>query len=637
VQKPLEGIVFEVYLKSAGSYENAKPTERDLLVTDEHGYDGNSRLKHYFDIGDTHESRFSRSVPIWRMDLRYEAEVIESLGNSFGDLEDNSDLAAALISAAHNAVDDKLSDYLNELMYCREDSFLEELDDLNVEVKYRTTLQNSVAYMLLVRCGIDPAEYLDFEGFRFIADFNTRNTVNALGTAASDISETCLREISVTVSNLQRQEQNQNRTFATPPSKGDNSIKNSERSFEHGRTDISDRGRLSSAQSAAPGGSRPGIRHTGVWQVRIGKKEVPQTEPPNPVHEPADIGQAERAPNGNRADGERTHGTDGVADGGGAGRDGGTQSPRPNDVDGLDEQHPSQRGGTGDERTDIRIKPLPSQAQQLTLFGEAEESKPSAFSISQQIIDEALTTSGNEENSVLRIISCFRRIHTPTENAAFLRKEYGEGGKGFIFGGQHISVWFDQNVIRIAVGDNARYAENATAVHWLNAELRIRELFQLGRFAPQSELDKADGFELKSLADHLWYLHHDLADGVTFSFMEEELFSGGFPDSTARITELLADPATREEIFDGLTVFAAAYEQDNDLLRFRFSVSRMRDALDLLDDLQYDPTILTADESVSVPNHAFITQDEVDEVLTNGTTARALRIAARTTICPMTR
>jgi hypothetical protein len=317
-------------------------------------------------------------------------------------------------------VDDNLSDYLNELMYCREDSFLEELDDLNAEVEYRIALQNSVAYMLLVRCGIDPAEYLDFEDFRFIADFNTRNTVNALGTAASDISETCLWEISATVISLQRQ--NQNRTFENPPLKDDNSIKNSERSFEHGRTDISDRGRLSSTQPTAPGGSRPGIRHTGVWQVRIGKKEISQTEPQNPVHEPADIGQAEHTPDGNRADGERAHGADGVADGGSAGRGRETESQRPNDVGGLDEQHPSQRGGTGDERTDIRIKPLPSEYQQLTLMGEAEESKTSAFSISQQIIDEVLTTGGNEENSILRLISYFKKDHPTAENATFLQK-----------------------------------------------------------------------------------------------------------------------------------------------------------------------------------------------------------------------
>jgi hypothetical protein len=135
------------------------------VFDDEHN--GNYRLKHYFDISDTHESRFARRVPLWQMEPRFETEVIESLENSFGELEDKATLADALISAAHNAVEDNLSDYLNELIYCREDSLLEELDELNIEMEYRTSLQNSVAYMLLTRCGIDVEDYLEPLDFRY--------------------------------------------------------------------------------------------------------------------------------------------------------------------------------------------------------------------------------------------------------------------------------------------------------------------------------------------------------------------------------------------------------------------------------------------------------------------------------------
>lgn len=620
-QRPDATAVLEIekWNRQFGRWVN-KGSKGIAVFDDEHN--GNSRLKHYFDISDTHESRFSRPVPIWQMNSAFEADVIEGLENSVGELTDKSTLAAALISAAHNAVDDNLPDYLNELLYCREDSFLEELDELNVEVEYRATLQNSVAYMLLTRCGIDPNEHLDFEDFRYLSDFNTRNTAGALGTAASDISETCLREISATVQNLQKQAKNQNRTFADSPQSRDNTIKNesSERRMEHGSVDISDRGRLSSTQPVTPGGNRDG----SPWQIRIGKKEIPQTEPQNPVHESADIGQAERAFDGNRADGERTDGTADRTDGGGAGRDGGTESQRPNEVGGLDEQYPALSGGNDTERPDIRLKPLPGEYHQLSLLGDtlkgtgAEDEKSSVFSISQQMIDEVLTSGGNEPDSILRIISWFRRVHTPSENAAFLKNEYDEGGKGFIFDGQHVSVWFDQNAIRIAVGETALNSENAVSVNWLNAELRIRDLLRLGRFAPQSELDKVDGFELKTLADHLWYLHHDLADGYEFDFMSEEIFNDGFPDSTARIAELLAQPTERQTILNGLRDFADEYEENNDLLRFRFAASHLYDALALLDDLQYEPTTLTADESVSTPRPGFITQDEVDCVLCGG-------------------
>ena len=158
-------------------------------------YNGRSRLKYYFDISDTHPSRFARRVPIWTMQAEYEPEVIEALENSFGELSQKEDLASALLSAAKNAVEDNMPDYLAELHYYKENSFLEELDDLNLEVTYRNALQNSIGYMLLVRCGIDPGEYFTDDDFRCVMDFSTPQTLNALGTATGDISQMCLSAI----------------------------------------------------------------------------------------------------------------------------------------------------------------------------------------------------------------------------------------------------------------------------------------------------------------------------------------------------------------------------------------------------------------------------------------------------------
>ena len=197
VQRPDATAVLEIekWNKQFGRWVN-KGATGIAVFDDEHN--GNYRLKHYFDIADTHESRFSRHVPLWQMEPQYEADVIENLENSFGELEDTSTLADALISAAKNAVDDNITDYLSELMNICEDSFLEDLDELNVEVEYQTALRNSVAYMLMTRCGIDGEAYFDFEDFQHVVDFNTLQTVNALGIAASDIAESCLREISAT-------------------------------------------------------------------------------------------------------------------------------------------------------------------------------------------------------------------------------------------------------------------------------------------------------------------------------------------------------------------------------------------------------------------------------------------------------
>lgn len=174
---------------------------------------GQARIKYYFDISDTHEGRYPRHVPIWTVRPEFEQAIVETLENNFGELENKDTFAAALISAAHNAVEDNMTDYLAQLVYYKEDSYLEPLDDESIEATLKPLLQNSIAYMLLARCGIDPAVHLQRDDFGYISGFNTLQTLNALGTATSDISQMCLSEIARTALDLQRQEM-RNRTFA---------------------------------------------------------------------------------------------------------------------------------------------------------------------------------------------------------------------------------------------------------------------------------------------------------------------------------------------------------------------------------------------------------------------------------------
>ena len=319
---------------------------------------GRSRLKYYFDISDTHESRFARPVPIWTMRPEYEPAVIEALENSFGELEDKTDLAAALLSAAKNAAQDNMPDYLTELKYYKENSFLEELDDLNIEVEYRRALENSIGYMLLARCGIDPAGYFTDDDFWDVVDFSTPETLNALGTATEDIGQMCLSAVSRTALTLQRQAERETRTFAEKPTiqypDAEKKTTMPERSELYERTDIHDAGRLPAAESAsAPGaGNAP-------WEIRIAAEDIPETAPQSDLHEPADIGQAEPAPDGDRAGVPLPDGTADQPDGESRGRDGGTESQRPDEVDGADEQHPALSGGDSPERADLQLNTEP--------------------------------------------------------------------------------------------------------------------------------------------------------------------------------------------------------------------------------------------------------------------------------------
>lgn len=317
-------------------------------------HNGKPRLKYYFDISDTHEARFPRPVPLWTVREEYAPDIIETLENSFGELEHKEDLGEALLSAAKNAVEDNMPDYLSELKTLTEGSFLEELDELNLEVEYRRAVQNSIGYMLLVRCGLDPSEYFEDMDFRDVTDFNTPQTLNALGVATGDISQMCLSAISRTVLALQRQPQKENRTFE-PQQKNQYAVTEQEntqpeRSFEYDRDHLHQAGRLQSAEpSAAPGGAG------SPWEIRIASEEIPQGAPQGDVHQPADQREIEHTSGGDPADRPAPDGADRGADGQEPGRDRGTESQRPDEV-GEDDEQPAERGGgNGAGGTDLQL------------------------------------------------------------------------------------------------------------------------------------------------------------------------------------------------------------------------------------------------------------------------------------------
>jgi len=456
------------------------------VFDDEHN--GNNRLKHYFDISDTHESRSSRPVPLWQMRPEYEAEVIESLENSFGDLDDKSTLVEAIVSAARNAVEDNMSDYLADLMICRDGSALEPFDEGNLENEFRFVLHRSVAYMMLTRCGIDADKYLS--DFRPIVNFDTTGTVNALGLATSDIAEMCLREIASTVLSMERQDQKQNRTFAMPekPAHNEPTIPVDERGAENGSVDLSDGGRLSSPELDRAGGGAG-----SPWQIRITPKEIPERAPARPVSELPDSRRVEHAPDGDRADGQRTHGADDHADGGGAGRDRGDESVRPDEVGGADEQHPPLSRGDDTPRPDIRLKPLPTEDEQLADLGEAEDTAkghrpepvPSAFSmpVPQETVDREICpeSGGGIFNKKYCIYHFFEREQGEAERIIFLKNESGVHYGHTPLDEHGFSVLHDSKGITFTKG-NSLNPDAKYTLTWKNAVKRIGELIAADRY-----------------------------------------------------------------------------------------------------------------------------------------------------------
>ena len=329
------------------------------------GDDGQNCLKLYFDVSDTHASRFARPLPIWTMHPAFEPEVIETLEATFGNLAEKENLADAVRSACHSAVADNITDYLQDLRDCREDSLLEELDDLNLEVFYRDALEVSVAYMLLTRLGLPADDYFSPDEFAHVYEFNTPPTINALGIATSDIAEMGLREISRTVMQAQRDQFFANRARIGYDDRAEQHETPHERSEQHGGH-LQDAERLSGAEpaDAADAGGASG-------QVRGAAESVPEEAPQSALYQPENQRQADGASGGDRADRAEDGGADRGADGTERGRDGGTESDRSPALDGPDEQSPAQRGGVGAERSDLRLtteEPTEAGSDELPAF-----------------------------------------------------------------------------------------------------------------------------------------------------------------------------------------------------------------------------------------------------------------------------
>lgn len=572
-----------------------------IAVFDDDASRSRQRLIHYFDISDTHPSKYSRPVPIWEMKPEYEQEITETLESTFGTLNNSQSLADAVMSAAQNAAEDNLPDYTRDLLYSVNDSFLEELDEDNISTIYRKVVTNSVAYMMMERLGIDTEEYFEREDFEDIINFNTPGTLNALGFATSDIAEMGLTEIAKTVMSLDRQ----NRIIAEnrKPDYNIGRNQNTERSPQNERADIHDAGRLQTAQFGAAGtaGSADGT-------VLPNEGEVPEREPQGAVLQSPDELQAERASDADRTDGDRNGGTLDERDGGEGRLDREPESDGYDELGSEDEQPEEPSSGNRDEGSNLRLeyydrsnedrslpffghddtireilattphlkatkdeirafyesvadedkrteyiksifnndftevilgdgrrvgyktyqnvlqlwegsylsrtkqsfydwgviakhfeamrllgelqdtmKPLPSIDGQMSLMlnYEAEVTKPSAFSFSQEIIDAVLTRGSGVSEGKFRIYEQFQKSLSKKENVDFLKNEYGWGGSYPVITGTGIDEQHDGKGIKISKNVNGE--EVKVLLNWNQVEKRISELIKMDRYLNPKE------------------------------------------------------------------------------------------------------------------------------------------------------
>ena len=349
------------------------------------------RLTHYFDISDTHESRYSRTVPIWDMRQEYEADVIETLESTFGEIENKSSLAEAIMGAARNAAEDNIPDYLQDLYYATEGSSFEEVEEDIVAFIYKNVVKNSVAYMMMSRLGVDTDGYFELDDFRDVTNFNTQETLNALGFATSDIAEMGLTEISKTITALNRQ----NRIIVGQDRNEYNKVENNdERSLDNERTDLHDGGRLqpSEPETSTAAGSDAG-------QVRSDEERVSEGTSQSPLLQSPDEGRTDTALGGSGTESQQDGGNNPEPDGTERGSDRTDESGGYDEMGSSDEL-PSQLGtGNRESGSDIRLE----------YYDRTHEDKSLPFFGRDEVINEILRTTPHLSASLEEIKDYYER------------------------------------------------------------------------------------------------------------------------------------------------------------------------------------------------------------------------------------
>lgn len=514
------------------------------------------RLKYYYDVSDTQEGRFRRllrPVPLWEVPEEYQPDVRETLANAFGVDETVTGFAETILEAAKIAAEDNLADYLPDLLAGRKGSYLEEVDEYNVEVEARQLLAASTAYMVMVRCGVDTDLYLDTEDFRNITDFNTPEMVNLFGVAASDVAEMALSEISDTVHKLRKAERKKNRTFAGRDAGRYNESENREQITERGVTHESDHiqqtGRLSSS-----GSDRAGRTGSTPWEVRFPPSYLSEKLPVWDVSEPADKRRTE--PTSERS-AERGTGEDGSSDRtdeSSLGRDRGTESERPDGVGTADEQHPAGSGRDRDERADLQLtgqepqseeerqeptaEPQPTVAEQQTFLEELAGEESPAFSMPQEIIDHALQMGSSFEHGKYRIYSYFLQGHSNKERADFLKQEYGIWGSGSDYLGEKF------NRGTSAKGYFIKWKDYETTLKWTAVAKRIEELISVGRYMTEKELEYIPEYEKGVLARGIYNFFYHQPE----TFLRPYPYGSDYHRAIDQIRPQLDDPNRVKEI-----------------------------------------------------------------------------------------
>ena len=596
---------YDLWNKQMGRY--VRRGSKGIALIDTTG--DNPRLKYVFDVSDTGGRDNSRRLNLWEYKDEHQDAVTASLENRFG-VSGEKGLADQLEQIASKLVTEYWNDNRRDILGILADSFLEEYDDYNVEVAFRNAATVSTTYTLMSRCGLNPADYFEHEDFLSVFDFNTRDTIAVLGSAVSNSSEQILRQIAITVKNYEREASLQNQAERTQ-SYGEQFELHAERGLLDPESDLER------------------DRDEALGQVRTDEEEIPAGAQTSAVEQHDTVRDPVPPSEGDRRDSESKDGTVDARTDEAERHNGGTESQRPDEVGGLDEQpqKPSRRNNS--RRTDsgitgqltlFDVELFPSEQEQIAIIDEAESVRPTpfAFSFAQNDIDDVLRLASNSEHTRMNVAAAFQKQKPMEEIVSLLKKEY-HGGAGIKSDNGEFSVWYAEDGMHLAKGRSARYSRTAQVISWEAAAERIGQLMDEGKYASNVELVEAEGHERTQLSHKLWYLRGDLSDEAREQNMLstlEDYRRGGFPDATARLAEDLKDPAFRQTVAADYSAFMEAYKADRDVMRFHYH--KPVEIWNALQDLDLPRREYTSDMAEVPKVGMFITEDEIDATLTRG-------------------
>lgn len=631
---------------------------KGIALLDEGSYTG---LKYVFDISDVHKAvRIGRFPYLWVLGEQHKESVIKQLEKTYGSTDSGQTFEARLNEIANRIAEDCYEELVSDMEYVAEGSSLEELDLQNVGIRIRETLASSIAYTLISRCGTDMEMYQEDFNFDYIHDFNSVETLSVIGGAVTDLSKPVLMEIGKAVRAYDKalsetesdRIKNSEKELANDTDVYYNALKykseetqektnnESEKKEDGNEPDIRKERRLS--DSAAY--KRQGIGGRDK-KIRKDAGEVSEGKPERSVLRNAVAREIKEPPITDTGSGR---GADGVAYQPDADRrwsDGGAESSQSDALGAENEQYTTGSGGNRAGGTDLQLNTeirepgsdkLPGLSfdnlerpmyQQMSLFPSMEEQfgniaaleasmkhvMPESFSIQNEQIDDILRTGGGHANSRKRIYAKYQQGKTQEEMKEFLKENYRTTGKGFIFNGEPVSTWFDAEGMRLGHGKSV-HINPLLFMDWEEIEKRVRSMVERGSYMSASEAYLIDESERSWIANHLYFFFRD---GMGESPAELNIKNGNFPESHAHLVNMLADNNGIDTIARYMDHALGQLKSGEKKLRFR-SVVSIYELREELDNLKADYRKFPHADTVEVLQEDFITQDEIDAKLRDG-------------------